>query len=302
MSKGTRAAKIQMIPIDQINILNPRVRSKKIFTEITDNIAQVGLKRPITVTRSQSRTEGKDYDLVCGQGRLEAFIDCHQSEIPAIIIDVNEEQALIMSLVENLARRQHRALDLLQGLEIMKKQGHDQKAIAEKTGLSTEYVSAILNLLERGEERLIAAVESGKIPLSMAVSIAQSTGNDQHILQEAYEKNLLRGKKLLLARHLLEVRRSQGKSLRGGRGNRKGGKNPNPTAQDLLKVYQKDVDRKRSLTRKAEQVNNRLLFVTEALRQLLCEDHFNTLLRAEGLSTMPKQLMTLLDEKGRAHG
>jgi len=303
MKKGTRDAKIQMIPIERINILNPRVRNKKIFSDITDNIAEVGLKRPITVTRCQSGADGKDYDLVCGQGRLEAFIECGQVEIPAIIIDVNEEQALIMSLVENLARRQHRAMDLLQCLEIMKKKGHDPKTISAKTGLSVEYVSAILGLLAKGEERLIAAVESGKIPLSVAVSISQSTGDDQRILQDAYEKKFLRGKKLLAAQKLLEIRRRQGKSLRSNRPSRAtSGKGEKVSAEDLLRVYQKEVDRKRSLTRKAEQVNNSLLFVIAALRQLLQEDHFNVLLRAEGLSTMPKQLVTLIDEKGKAHG
>ncbi len=303
MSKGKRSSKIKMIPIDKINVLNPRVRNKKIFGDITDNIAQVGLKRPITVTLCQSGAEGKDYDLVCGQGRLEAFLACGQKEIPALVIDVDEEQALIMSLVENLARRQHRALDLLQGLEILRKQGHDLKTIAAKTGLSMEYVTAVLNLMERGEERLLAAVEAGQIPISLAVVIAQSPGGDQRALQEAYEKNLLRGKKLLVAQRLIEVRRSQGKSLRLDRADKgKGRRSDQLSAQDVLKVYQKDVDRKRSLTRKAEQVNNSLLFVTEALRQLLREDHFNTLLRAEGLSTMPKQLVALLDEKGRAHG
>lgn len=303
MSKEKRSSKIKMIPIDKINVLNPRVRNKKIFGDITDNIAQVGLKRPITVTPCQSGAEGKDYDLVCGQGRLEAFLACGQKEIPALVINVDEEQALIMSLVENLARRQHRALDLLQGLEILRKQGHDLKTIAAKTGLSMEYVTAVLNLMERGEERLLAAVEAGQIPISLAVVIAQSPGGDQRALQEAYEKNLLRGKKLLVAQRLIEVRRSQGKSLRLDRADKgKGRRSDQLSAQDVLKVYQKDVDRKRSLTRKAEQVNNSLLFVTEALRQLLREDHFNTLLRAEGLSTMPKQLVALLDEKGRAHG
>lgn len=39
-----------------------------------------------------------------GQGRLEAYIANNQTEIPAIVIDADEEETLIMSLVENIAR------------------------------------------------------------------------------------------------------------------------------------------------------------------------------------------------------
>ena len=45
---------VQMIPINQINVLNPRSRNKIVFQSIVSNISNLGLKRPITVAR---RTE-----------------------------------------------------------------------------------------------------------------------------------------------------------------------------------------------------------------------------------------------------
>jgi len=45
----------------------------------------------------------------------------------------------------------------------------------------------------------------------------------------------------------------------------------------------------------ANQINQQMLFVTQALKQLCLQDHFTTLLRAEGLTTMPKPLASLLD-------
>jgi len=42
---------IELIPIERITVINPRVRNKKIFKEIVSNIAELGLKRPVTVTR-----------------------------------------------------------------------------------------------------------------------------------------------------------------------------------------------------------------------------------------------------------
>ena len=65
---------VQMIPVNQINVLNPRSRNKIVFQGIVTNISNLGLKRPITVARRAQPSDGKDYDLVCGQGRLEAFM------------------------------------------------------------------------------------------------------------------------------------------------------------------------------------------------------------------------------------
>ena len=64
---------LENIPIEKINILNPRERNRKIANEIKKNIEDVGLKRPITVSRRLDFTDGKEYDLVCGQGRLEIY-------------------------------------------------------------------------------------------------------------------------------------------------------------------------------------------------------------------------------------
>lgn len=300
--KGKRNSEIKLIPIDKINILNPRVRNQKVFLDIATNMTQVGLKRPITVTPCRSGAAGKDYDLICGQGRIEAFMACGQVEIPAIVIDASEEQALIMSLVENLARRQHRAADLLQGVEILQKQGYDAVKIAEKTGLSLEYVQGVLNLMSRGEERLLSAVEAGHMPIALAIRVAENPQDEQKALHEAYESKQLRGNRLLLAKKLMDTRRRRGKNFQDETRRNRIKSEKVISAQDVLKVYQKEVDRKRLLTRKADAVANRLLFVTEAMRELLGDDHFSTLLRAEGLTTLPKPLAGLMVDKGKRHG
>lgn len=41
---------LRMIPIAQIEVLNPRERNKQVFEQIVGNIKSVGLKKPITVT------------------------------------------------------------------------------------------------------------------------------------------------------------------------------------------------------------------------------------------------------------
>src|SRR3954463_5084421 len=128
-------ATVQMIAVDRIAILNPRHRNKKVFKEIVTNIADIGLKRPITVSRIPSGGEPR-YDLVCGQGRLEAFRILGQREIPAIVINSDPEECLVKSLVENCPRRQHRAIDLLREIGRLGERGYSEAEIARKTDLS----------------------------------------------------------------------------------------------------------------------------------------------------------------------
>jgi ParB family chromosome partitioning protein len=132
MTKDPDTVTIETIPIDQITVLNPRIRNKKVFLQIVDSISNVGLKKPITVSQRKDSNGEPAYELVCGQGRLEAFIFLGQQEIPAIVIDVTEEDSLIMSLVENLARRQHRPMELLRDIGELKKRGYSDKVIAKK--------------------------------------------------------------------------------------------------------------------------------------------------------------------------
>ena len=288
MTKPKQAEAVEMVSIDRITVINPRVRNKKIFKQITSNIAELGLKRPITVTRRED-TDGPRYDLICGQGRLEAYQVLGQREIPALVVEADTEDCLVMSLVENLARRQHRAIDLLHDIEGLKRRGYSDAAIARKTDLTTEYVKGVIRLLEKSEHRLLRAVEAGQIPVSIAVDIAAADDEDvQIILQQAYEKKLLRGHKLIAARRLIEQRRRRGKGVQiNGNGQRR---ERALSSNALVRAYREDVDRKRLLIKKAGTTRDRLIFVTEAVRKLLVDENFVTLLRAEGLDTLPRNL------------
>ena len=277
---------IELIEIDRITVINPRVRNRKVFKDIVENIADIGLKKPITVARRDA-PDGPRYDLICGQGRLEAYKNLGQREIPALVIEAGTEDCLVMSLVENLARRQHRAIDLLHDIQGLKTRGYGDDEIARKTGLTIEYVRGVIRLLETGEHRLLRAVESGHIPLSVAVMIADSDDtNVQQALQEAYESNHLRGRKLMAAKRLIEQRRRRGKGL--GVGSRRSSGTLSSAA--LIRTYQEDTDKKRLFVRKAEVARDRVIFVVQALRRLMSDENFITLLRAEGLGTFPKNL------------
>jgi ParB/RepB/Spo0J family partition protein len=143
----------------------PRARNKRQHREIVNNIEAIGLKRPITVSRRDG-AGGPRYDLVCGEGRLEAFQMLGQTEIPAVVIEASESECLVMSLVENIARRTPRPIDLMKEIGALRSRGYTDAEIAEKIGVGASWVNMIASLLERGEERLVAAVETGLIPIT----------------------------------------------------------------------------------------------------------------------------------------
>lgn len=280
------AQRVEMIPVDRVTVVNPRVRNKNGFREIVDNIAKLGLKKPITVSR-RAEAGGPFYDLVCGQGRLEAYVALGQSEVPALVVVADPEDCLVASLVENCARRQHKAIDLLQDIRGMEERGYSSAQIAQKTGLSLEYVRGVARLIEKGELRLLRSVDSGTIPLSVAVEIAECEDHEvQAALSSAYERGLLKGRKLLAARKLIEARRRRGKGLAAtGPKSREG-----LSAEMLVKAYQDDADRKRTLIRRAETTRNRLHVITEALRRLSADERFQALLEDEDLASLPENL------------
>ncbi|HGM5016723.1 TPA: plasmid partitioning protein RepB C-terminal domain-containing protein [Pseudomonas aeruginosa] len=288
MSRQHQTADLQMIPVDQIAVLNPRDRNGRVFEEIVGNIKNIGLKKPVTVTPRDGLEDGKRYLLICGEGRLKAFKSLGEKEIPALVVAVNDEDAFIMSLTENIARRKYSALELLISIEQLSEQGYDKRVIAQKTGLSLDYIRGILLLFEKGEERLLAAVESGRVPLSVAITIAGASDEKavQAALQDAYENGQLRGGQLMQTRRVLQRRNTLGKTLK----HRPGRKGAAVTTTSLVRNYQNEVERQKLTIKKAEFTQQRLLFVIEALRQLLADEHFSNLLRAEGLDTLPKQL------------
>ena len=278
---------IQLIPIEKIRILNPRLRNQKKFQQIVDSISELGFKKPITVSHRREEPDCTDYDLVCGQGRLEAFMVLGEKEIPARVIDVSKEDRLVMSLVENLARKIPNQFELLKNIQILKERGYTPGEIAEKTGLTTDYIYGILCLLEQGEERLIQAVATGQVPLYIAVDIAKAKKADhQQLIIDAYKSKKLKAGELRRARHLILQREAFGKALYCGRPRL----DKKSSSVALVKAFKKEAEKQREMRKKAELCEKRLLFIVEGLKKLCKDEKFVSLLRAEQLEIMPPYL------------
>jgi ParB family transcriptional regulator, chromosome partitioning protein len=281
-------AHIQFIPVDQIRIVNPRARDKKNFERIVESIRLLGLKKPITVVRGKPQEDGSEkFDLVCGQGRLEACIALGHREIPAIIRDLSKTDGLLASLIENIARRRVGSLDQVRLIQWMQDQGHGYEDIAKKTGLGTAYVKDILGMLKNGEERLLEAVLHGKIPVTIATRIAEASDEEsQRLLMEAYERKEMTQRTLKAFKRIIDQRRHFGKKYgaRAGRGSQR------TSAESLVIAYKRETQRQRLMVKKAKFCEVRLLSATAAFKVLVQDEDYVNLLRAEKMETMPKFL------------
>jgi ParB family chromosome partitioning protein len=276
------------IPIEAIRLVNPRSRNKAKWQSIVQSIDSLGLKRPITVSKKSAvDSDGKLYDLVCGQGRLEAFKALGGTTIPAIVIEASEQDLLLMSLVENIARRPSSSKAILYEVMALRQRGYSIDEIATKIGVDKSYIHGIAHLIDCGQDFLVASVEAGRIPLSIASQIA--AGHDQEVsraLSEAYENGQLRGRRLKDARKIImqciAKRRQNGKLKKDQK---------RLTGEALVREYKQKIREQEALVAKAERTRERLILLTTALRTLLTDENFAVLLKAEGLQNMPAELV-----------
>lgn len=286
---------IQMIPVDKIHVVNPRSRESKRYQSIVQSITNLGLKIPIVVSpRRHSKGGSQEYDLVCGQGRLEAYRAAGEFDIPARVIDVSKNDLLLMSLIENIARRQAKRSDLANEILRLESQGYTTHQISQKIDKSFEFVSGIMKLHHSGEERLMDAVISERMSVRVATSIAEATSNTdaQNAIMEAYESKEIHAKSLRTIKRILDQREYLGKTLQ------RKNKRARPTnKEDLVAAYRREVDKQKRMARKARLCETRLVFIREAFSRLFRDENFTTLLRAENLHTAPEPLARMIKDK-----
>jgi ParB family chromosome partitioning protein len=274
------------ILISEIRVVNPRTRNKMHFDEVVNSIAAVGLKKPITVAKRLVSEDGTQYDLICGQGRIEAFLALGQTTIPANVVEASREDQFVMSLVENIARRPPSSKDLLREVICLRDRGYDISEIASKLGREVSYISAIGRLIDRNETALVEAVEANRIPLSIALLISSAEGEEiQRALSQAYESGELRGSRLRDAKRIIATHGFKCAS------SSKPGSRPSLNGRSLVKEYQRRTREQQALVKRATRTREKLLLLKSAMKTLFADEHFLTLLRAERLQEIPEELV-----------
>jgi len=283
---------IIMIPIERIRVLNPRPRDKKKFEQIIQSIKNLGLKKPIQVSlRSAEEGTEPGYDLVCGQGRMEAFLALGHKEIPAIVVEVSREERLLRSLVENMARRLPSRLALMNEIERLKADGYSNVEIGKKLDIADSTVGWYIALKKAGEERLLDAAINGKIPLGVAMDIAKADSPElQRELLKGFESKELNQFAIRTVKRLIDQRRFVGK----GRDTEADKKKSRTNAESLINAFKRESQKQKLMVKKARLCDAKLVITVTALGKLLGDENFFNLLRAESLADIPQYLQDKL--------
>lgn len=200
--------RFEMIPIDKINVPNPRKRCEEQFKENLRSIRDIGLLKPILVNIRYLDGTGK-YDLVAGQGRWEIHLRLEKTHILAEVIDVDKGTAMMLSLVENIARSRPKPIEFAKAIIKMYDSGMSVDELTKITGRSKTNLKEYIALMKKGEQRLINGVEKGIFPISFAKQIARS--NDiapQSVLMDAFEEGIITETNMRPVRKILEARKS----------------------------------------------------------------------------------------------
>lgn len=162
-------AKIVNLKIAEISFsqLQPRQQSNPgKMEELIASIKEKGVIQPVLV-----RPKEEGYELIAGERRLRAAKKLGFSQLPAIIKDVEDAEALQLALIENIQREELNPLEEAQAYQqLISEFGFTQEKIARLMGKGPSSVSNTLRLLKLPQE-IQAALRKGMISMGHARTI-----------------------------------------------------------------------------------------------------------------------------------
>lgn len=142
--------------------------------QLADSIRQQGLLQPILVRPNAGR-----YDILAGERRWRAAKKAGLEEVPVIVRDVSDEEAMAIGLIENIQREDLNPLDTAKGLKrLSDEMGMTHQEVAEAVGKSRTSVTNYLRLLSLNSDVQLA-LESGELELGHAKALLGVKGSLQ---------------------------------------------------------------------------------------------------------------------------
>ena len=139
------------IPVDEIrpNPYQPRkVFDDEALKELSSSIKQHGVFTPILVKKSI-----QGYDLIAGERRLRASKLAGLQDIPAIIVDFDDQEMMEIALLENIQREDLNVIEEAKAYEkLIQRLGYTQEQLAHRVGKSREHITNLLRLLKLPED------------------------------------------------------------------------------------------------------------------------------------------------------
>lgn len=139
------------IPVDEIrpNPYQPRkVFNDEALKELSSSIKQHGVFTPILVKKSI-----QGFDLIAGERRLRASKLAGLKDVPAIIVDFDDQEMMEIALLENIQREDLNVIEEAKAYEkLIQRLGYTQEQLAHRVGKSREHITNLLRLLKLPED------------------------------------------------------------------------------------------------------------------------------------------------------
>lgn len=121
-----------------------KIFSEEALNELADSIREHGVLQPLLVRP----LPGGSYQLVAGERRWRASRMAGLQEVPVVIREMDEEQAMEIALIENLQREDLNAIEEATGYkQLMERYGMTQEQVAKRVGKSRPAIANALRLL-----------------------------------------------------------------------------------------------------------------------------------------------------------
>jgi len=182
-----RARMQRRVPVEFLrpNPRNPRRNhSDAELDELVDSVRARGIVQPIVVRAVPAATDA--YEIIAGERRWRAAQRAGLHDVPIVLLDVSDSEAVELSIIENVQRADLNPLEEAAGYQVLADEyGHSQEAIANIICKSRSYVANMLRLLKLPGE-VQDYVHSGKLTAGHVRSlVAQPDAQElaEHIVQ-----------------------------------------------------------------------------------------------------------------------
>ena len=156
---STSAVKLKIMDFDMIRVHPRKIFDEDALAELADSIAKHGVIQPLLV---RPMPDGS-YQLVAGERRWRASRMAGLTEVPVVIKELSDDEAMALALIENLQREDLNAIEEAQGIKaLMDTLSLTQDEAAERVGKSRPAVANALRLLKLPDS-VIALVSDGKL-------------------------------------------------------------------------------------------------------------------------------------------
>jgi ParB family chromosome partitioning protein len=167
------------------------------LAELTSSIRDKGVLEPILVRPYGGDKSADAYWIVSGERRYQAAIRAGLYDIPVIEMDLEDEEALEIALVENLQRKDLTPFEEGEGYRrLADRYGYTHEQIAEAVGRSRSVVTESLTLLEMPAPVRSVAVALGVLSKSLLLEVLKASGADEdemvRLLEEVADQGLSR--------------------------------------------------------------------------------------------------------------